>query len=195
MKGMIKLGIVMALYATVACVGLALVYSVTEKTIEERTKADQNAALRELFPNADSFEDISGAFASGDPQTTFQSIFRAAKGSDTLGVAIQSARPSYGGLITLLTGVDTGGTVTRVKILEHSDTPGLGANAGLDSYFVDRSAGITFYGQFSGKTVTDAFEVNGDVTAITAATITSRAVTEAVKQSAAAGTKYLAGRR
>jgi electron transport complex protein RnfG len=86
-----------------------------------------------------------------------------------------------------LVGVNAGGIISGVKIQEHTDTPGLGANAASPKYYVDRAAGITFYGQFAGKSITDPFEVkrNGDVQAITASTITSRAVSAAVK---AAGT-------
>jgi electron transport complex protein RnfG len=86
-------------------------------------------------------------------------------------------------------GVSAEGVITGIKILEHADTPGLGANAASPSYFVNRAEGITFYGQFAGKAVADPFEVKDDVIAITASTITSRAVTAAVK---AAGKGVLA---
>jgi len=75
--------------------------------------------------------------------------------------------------------------------MEHSDTPGLGANAASPSYYVDRAKGITFYGQFAGKSVTDPFAVKGDVAAITASTITSRAVTSAVKAAGQAASEWL----
>jgi electron transport complex protein RnfG len=92
-----------------------------------------------------------------------------------------------------MAGVNAEGFITGVKILEHSDTPGLGANAASPKYFVDKANGITFYGQFTGKRINDPFEVKNDVTAITASTITSRAVTQAVKAAGIAATAWLGG--
>jgi electron transport complex protein RnfG len=51
---------------------------------------------------------------------------------------------------------------------------------------------LTFYGQFAGKSVEAPFEVKGDVAAITASTITSKAVTMAVKASGDAAFAWLA---
>jgi len=80
--------------------------------------------------------------------------------------------------------------IAGVKILGHSDTPGLGANAASPKYFVDRARGITFYSQFAGKKTSDPFEVKNDVIAITASTITSRAVSASVKAAALAATAW-----
>ena len=56
---------------------------------------------------------------------------------------------------------------------------------------MDKTSKTTFPGQFSGKPVTDAFEVKKDVVAITASTITSKALTNMVKQAGAAGAAWL----
>jgi electron transport complex protein RnfG len=80
----------------------------------------------------------------------------------------------FNGPITILVGIGTDGRISGAKILEHTDTPGLGANAASPGYFVDKAAGLTFMGQYAGKSVTDRFEPKNDVIAITAATITSR---------------------
>jgi electron transport complex protein RnfG len=92
-----------------------------------------------------------------------------------------------------MVGVSRDNFITGVKILEHSDTPGLGANAASPSYFVDRAKGITFYGQFAGKKISDPFEVKKDVAAITASTITSRAVSNSVKAAGLAFSAWLSG--
>jgi electron transport complex protein RnfG len=73
------------------------------------------------------------------------------------------------------------GRIAGVRILEHKDTPGLGAKAASLSYYVDKEAGITFFGQFAGKSVNDPFDPKNDVIAITATTITSAAVSKAVQ--------------
>ncbi|MDR2109735.1 MAG: FMN-binding protein [Spirochaetaceae bacterium] len=191
--GILKLGIALTLYATAACVGLAFVYSATEKTIARRQEADLEAALRELFPGGDRFAVMPEPLVSPDPAVSFGDQYVIYRGGTVIGAAVRASGPSYGGPITALVGVDAGGLITGVKILEHSDTPGLGANAAAPNYFVDKDAGITFYGQFMGKSVRDPFEVKNDVAVITAATITSRAVTGMVKASGTAAEAWFAG--
>jgi electron transport complex protein RnfG len=190
-KNILKLGIVLTLYATVACVGLAFVYSATEKIIAQRQEADMEAALRELFPDADGFGPITEPIPSADPAISFDSQYEVRQGDALAGVALRASGPSYGGPVTALVGVRGDGRISGVKILEHADTPGLGANAASPSYFVNRAAGITFYGQFAGKSVSDPFEAKNDVAAITASTITSRAVSRIVKVSGAAALGWM----
>jgi electron transport complex protein RnfG len=192
MKNMLKLGITLAIYAAAACVMLAFVYTGTETIIAQRQQADLEAALKELFPAADAFNPITG-IESPDASVTIEAEYEALRGTETAGAALQVSRASYGGPIRILVGVGADGSISGVKILEHADTPGLGANAASPSYFVDRAAGITFYGQFAGKAVSDPFEVKGDVEAITASTITSRAVAAAVKAAGLGAAAWLAG--
>jgi electron transport complex protein RnfG len=188
--GMLRLGCILAVYAAVACVMLAFVYTGTSKIIAIRVEADQQAALKEIFPDADSFEPVEGV-ASPDPSVSIENAYIAKRNGATAGMALKLSRASYSGPIVLLAGVSVDKRITGVKIMEHSDTPGLGANAASPSYFVDRANGVTFYGQFAGKSVSDPFTVKGDVVAITASTITSRAVTLAVKAAGQAATEWL----
>jgi electron transport complex protein RnfG len=187
---MLKLGITLALFATAACVGLAFVYTGTSETIAVRQQADLDAALRYLFPDADNFDPI--AIENADASVTFEQQYRVSKGGQITGAAIQASTASYGGAIKVLVGISADGTVARVRILEHADTPGLGANAASPRYYVDKQKNITFTGQFEGKQVSDSFEPKQDVQAITAATITSRAVSSLVKASGTAAITWFA---
>jgi electron transport complex protein RnfG len=188
---MVKLGVALALYATIACVGLAFVYTGTKPIIDVQAEKDLQAALKELFPEADEFKDITGSISSGNGAVSFSTEYAAYSGGKVSGAAIQASAGSYGGAIKILAGVGSDGKITRVKILEHSDTPGLGANAASASYFVDKPNKITFYGQFAGKSVRDSFAVKDDVVSITASTITSRAVATAVKAAGDAGYAWI----
>ena len=203
-RGMLKLGAVLALYSAFACVGLAFVYAGTIKIIAQRQADDQAAALKELFPEADSFSAISG-ISSNDPLVTIGTApsepggnnentgaFAAVKNGEIIGLALEASRASYSGPIKVLVGVGTDGKISGVLILEHSDTPGLGANAASQTYYVDRARGIRFYDQFAGKSVSDPFEPKQDVIAITAATITSKAVAASVKAAGEAASAWLA---
>ena len=179
-RGMLKLGVILALYAAAACVGLAFVYAGTRERIDINQKAIMEEALNDLFPGAD-FEPVYNVkimdseskvtidLNKEDPQDT--GVIAARKNNAVLGLALRTNMGAFGGPIKLLVGVDTDGKISGIKILEHSETPGLGANAVKPA----------FYSQFAGKPVTDGFEAKKDVDAITAATITSRAVAESVK--------------
>jgi len=177
---MIKLGLILAIYTIVGCVGLAFVYNSTSKTIAARQASDLQSALREVFPNATSFTPADNVKSSSSA-VTFQSAYTAQGPSGLLGMAVQVEGSSYGGATVLLVGVSTNGTITGVKVMENKDTPGLGANAANPSYYVDKATKTTFPGQFTGKKVTDPFVVKKDVIPITSATITSRSIASLVQ--------------
>jgi electron transport complex protein RnfG len=190
--GMAKLGYTLAIFAAAACVMLAFVYTGTARIIAGRQQADLETALKELFPDADSFAEAHN-IKSPDASVAIESAYSALKNGAIAGVALRLSRASYGGPIKIMAGVGANGTITGVKIMEHADTPGLGANAASSSYFVDRAKGLTFYGQFTGKSVSDPFEVKGDVAAITASTVTSAAVASAVKAAGLGASAWFAG--
>lgn len=178
--GMLKLGIILAIYSTIACVGLAFVYTKTAAVIEQRKLTDQNEALNELFKDAE-FEPIKN-IESGDPAVTIDkdAAFAAFKNGEMIGAVLRTSRASYGGDIKILVGIGKDGKISGIKILEHRDTPGLGANAVKPA----------FYGQFAGMPV--SFDPDHDVETITAATITSRAVAESVKAAGEAAMAWFA---
>jgi electron transport complex protein RnfG len=191
-KTMFKLGLVLALFAGVACVGLSVVYSLTEERISAHAREALDSALREIFPGADSFDVITGELSSTNELVTITAAYAVKQGADIAGLAVQAKGPSYGGEAILLSGFSADNKVVRVVVLDLKDTPGLGANASKPSYYVDKAKKITFPGQFSGKPLSDAFEVKKDVAAITASTITSRSLTAIVKACGEAASAYFA---
>ncbi len=194
MLNMLKLGLILAAYSVVACVGLAFVYAGTKTVIAQRAAADRDAAIQELFPAADGFKAIDPSqFASGDEKISITEAFAVSAAGAPSGVALKVVGPSYAGATTVLVGVGADRKVAGVKILENKDTAGLGANAASPSYFVDKKTKTTFYGQFAGKSVDDPFKAKGDVIAITASTITSASIARIVKVSGTAAGAWLAG--
>ena len=191
--GMMKLGMILAIFATAACIMLAFVYAGTKTIIEQRQDAELIAAENELFPDAVSFKEIKN-IVSPDPAVTIMLAHAALKNGEIIGAVLELSRASYSGPIMTMVGVNTDGFITGVKILEHSDTVGFGANAASSSYFVDREKGLTFYGQFAGKHVSHSFRVKDDIIAITASTITSTAVSASVKAAALAASAWFSGK-
>ncbi|MDR1420563.1 MAG: FMN-binding protein [Treponema sp.] len=196
---MLKLGLVLALFAAAACSGLALVYQATSGIITQHEQKDLEAALGEFFPDGDSFTDIGEAVQTGiikspDPSVVFENAYEVRRSGRIAGVALRVARSSYGGTLRALVGVGADGRIAGVRILEHKDTPGLGANAASPSYYVDKAAKLTFYGQFTGRLSSDPLEPKKDIIAVTASTVTSAAVAQAVRASGRALAAYFAGK-
>lgn len=96
--------------------------------------------------------------------------------NDFMGAAVKtSSGKGFNGKIVLMVGIMPDGTIRKVSVLSQNETPGLGANMTNDK----------FKNQFDGKNPASynltVAKDGGDVDAITAATISSRAFTEAVK--------------
>jgi electron transport complex protein RnfG len=194
MKDIFTMTIALILFAAVACAGLAVVYEKTKEPIKVNQTAALTAAQKKLFPNADSFEVLTGGLKSSEPAVSFGDVYIAKQGNTVLGLEVNSKSAGFQDNITALVGVGADGAIAGVEILLISDTPGLGANASSPTYFVDKPNKITFYGQFTGKRVTDNIKVKKDggvIDAITAATITSRAVSGIVRNAAQAAAAWL----
>ena len=96
-----------------------------------------------------------------------------------LGVAIESTTMGFGGELKVLVGFDVDGNITGYTILQHAETPGLGAKA--DKWFQEGEKGDIIGKNPSQKPLVVKKD-GGDVDAITASTITTRAFLKAVNQ-------------
>ena len=160
---------------------LAYVNHVTEEPIRlqaEKTLADGIKAVMGGVELTVAKEDTVKQTAAGK-ELTF--IIHEAVGKDNkpVGAAVESTTGGFGGDLKVLVGFDTDGNILGYTILQHSETPGLGAKA--DKWFQKDGKGCII-----GKNpATDDLTVkkdNGDIDAITASTITSRAFLLAVNQ-------------
>ena len=108
--------------------------------------------------------------AKGKEMTFTVYQIKDAQGND-LGAAVESTTMGFGGDLKVLVGFDTKGTILGYTLLEHAETPGLGAKA--DQWFQKGQKG-----DIIGKNPAEPLTVSkdgGQVDAITASTITSRA--------------------
>ena len=167
---------------TIICVGLLAV-------VNELTKAPIAAA------NAKTLSDAVNAVVPGfdnDPIAEKQiqevdgvefTIYPATKGGESIGAAVESTAMGFGGDLTILVGFNKDGQINDYSLLSHAETPGLGAKA--DTWFKRGNKG-----DITGKSPKDgALTVSkdgGQVDAITASTITSRAFLKAVNAAYAA---------
>ena len=91
-----------------------------------------------------------------------------------LGTAFEVTAKGYGGMIELMVGVDHDLTVSGIKVIRHSETPGLGANITTDKF------GSQFADLRPDATTWSLKKNGGDIDQISGATISSTAVMEAV---------------
>lgn len=92
------------------------------------------------------------------------------------GAAVESTTSGFGGSLKILVGFNTEGEILGYTLLEHAETPGLGAKA--DNWFQKGQKG-----DIIGKKPAEPLTVSkdgGQIDAITASTITSRAFLLAV---------------
>lgn len=194
-KEYLKFGLILAAYASVACALLAVTQSLTKAAKERQDGLRTEEALRAIFPDLESFEELPG-FVPPVPDPDMAAPYAIAiKQKDVvIGVAVAASGKSYSGQALVMVGVGLDNRIQGIKILELNDTPGLGQNAKADNYFIDKERTVTWYGQFAGKAADDPLEVRKDVVAITAATVSSGSLARIVKYAAANGAAYLSNR-
>ncbi|MEO0071150.1 MAG: FMN-binding protein [candidate division WOR-3 bacterium] len=171
MKRTSPLWTVFSLFITCLIAGFALsqVYSLTKSRIDfQRNVLAFQEAFAQVFPNAERFE----------PATPDSLVWLAFVKGERIGSIIKVAKQGYGGLVPVTAGIDLDGKIVAIKVASPSEglkeTPGLGLKATEED----------FRKQFSGKTATQLqlTKDGGTIQAITGATITSRAITEALRE-------------
>lgn len=180
-------GVTLAIFAALTTGLTALVNHLTHSRIEQQQRQQQKTLLDQVIPPALYDNDLqstcylleSSALGSGP-----RHLFVARKGEVTVAAAVESTAPDgYSGAIQLLVGADFHGMVLGVRTTEHHETPGLG-----DKIELRLSDWIT---HFTHQRVESAHDSRwavkrdgGMFDQFTGATITPRAVVNAVKRTA-----------
>jgi Na+-translocating ferredoxin:NAD+ oxidoreductase subunit G len=174
MKEILKLIGVLTIISAGAGVLLALTNSVTMKPIAEARRQETLQALSRVLPPFDNQPDADTKSFTEDGVTwTFYVARKAKRFAGTAFTA--TSRKGYGGPITLMAGLSGDGTLRTVQILSQQETPGLGTKITVPP----------FSKQFDERSIDGAKwavkKDGGDFDAITGATISSRAVLEAIR--------------
>ena len=143
---------------------LAGVYELTKADIAKAEQNKQENALKGVLPE---FDTIKTDSIEGAP------VFKAFKGDQYVGVATIASAMGFSDQIIIMVGLDKANNIVNYEVLSQKETPGLGTKC------VD-----WFKNQINGKSINTDFKVKqdgGDVDAITAATISSRAFLNAVE--------------
>ncbi|MGN0486386.1 MAG: RnfABCDGE type electron transport complex subunit G [Acutalibacteraceae bacterium] len=165
--------VALLLICLIATTLLALTNSVTAEKIALNAVETEKSSRMLVMPEASSF----GEVVSRDSGVTVCEALDA--DSNTIGYVYTAGAKGYGGTVSVMIGLDTEGTILGIEILSHGETPGLGANA-VKPEFKNR-----FVGKSGTLTVNKTSNDGQNIQAITAATITSKAVTSAVNMALA----------
>ena len=146
---------------------LAGVYALTAEPIAAAAAAKNEAAIKEVLPeSAVTIEEVRTIEVDG---TEYSYNLAYDEQGNTVGCAINVSPLGFGGPIIIKVGLDASGIIWNTKVLSQAETPGLGAKC-TESSFADQ------FRQFNPAEKKLAVKKDGgDVDAITASTITSRA--------------------
>ena len=151
---------------------LAGVYALTKEPIDAAAKAKNEAAIKEVLPETAvaieeertvEFEGASYAY-----NLAYDEV------GNVVGCAVNVAPVGFGGPIAIKVGFDINGVIWNTKVLSQAETPGLGAKC------VEPSFSDQFKGFNPAEKKLAVKKDGGDVDAITASTITSRAYADGV---------------
>lgn len=170
----IKLALVLFAVSAIMALALGLVNELTKGTIEmraaETTKKAYASVTAEL--QADDYPEVKSEYKNDD---TITKLSTATAGGQQAGYVAEATFSGAQGMITMVVGLDNDYNCTGIYITKHSETSGLGARAAetTDGAWRDK-----LKGQGDGMKLA---KDGGDITAISGATITSRAVVTEVQ--------------
>lgn len=162
--------------------------AVANKLTEDKIAAAKAAALQEAikkvapeFDNDPSAEQYRAATADGDSLT----IYPAKKGGKLVGAAVETnTKKGFGGEIRIMVGFDADQKIVNYSVLEHNETPGLGSK--MEEWFRTDKGKQSVLGRDMKGGALKVSKDGGEVDAITAATISSRAFLDAINRAYAA---------
>lgn len=160
---------------TLSAVCVGVVYQLTKNPIRKTENAKNKAALNAVLPEFDRIENICLNCSTSTSDTLSASL--AYKDNVLVGIAVKTyTKKGFSGEIQAMVGFLPDGKINKVSILSHAETPGLGS----------KMTSPAFYSQFEGKSPSEfrlkVKKDGGDVDAITAATISSRAYCDALER-------------
>ena len=173
----INMALVLVSIAFLSSASLAYVYKLTKDKIEVSKKLKQLEAIKEVilpdYSNSPSEEMYKIKIEEGGELECYP----AKQNGELKSVAVKTyTKNAFGGEMWLMVGMLPDGTINKVSVIDQKETPGLGTKVTEEK----------FKTQFMGKNPS-SFKLKvkkdgGDVDAITAATISSRAVCDAIER-------------
>jgi electron transport complex protein RnfG len=179
-----KMVLALFLVSAIASTSLGIIYALTKETISEARKLQKQNAIKTVLPDFDNdpLEKIDKR--SVDADTLY--FYYAQENGEWIGTAVETfTNKGFSGKFKLMVSFTPDGKIYNISVLEHHETPGLGDKIEKEKS-LDKSTGKSWSSQFEGKDPAEfrlaVKKDGGDVDAITAATISSRAFCDAVQR-------------
>ena len=179
MREVVKLAGILFIITSVAAILLGFTNMATRDVIAQQLELENTEARKSALPIAEEFEEVKGKELENALLTDFSSIdevYQGKKDGEIIGYTFKITSGGYGGEMVINVGISVEGKVTGIKIVSHSETPGLGAKAAEEDFqnqYIDKSAD-SLYQSLKGM------PRNSEIEAIAGATVTSNAVTDSV---------------
>ena len=175
----------------IASISAFLLGYVHDKTYLAIQKAKDNQELKAIsevvgeFDN-DPFAEKTTIYTKGKKHKL--AMYPARKDGKLTSVAIKSySNAGFGGRIEIMTGINVDGSIKSFKVISSNETPGLGSKVD-EPKFKEQLNGFYPYRQ-----ILKVKQDGGDVDAVTAATISSRAVLKAIEKAYNAFSNFNSG--
>lgn len=165
----------LGLITLVASAGLALVYNATKGPIEAAKTAKTSGALGEVIDGFDNDPSAEAVEVELDGMPI--KVYTGKKGGAVSGYAVETmTKAGFSGEIKMMVGFKPDGEIYNIQVLEQNETPGLGSKmADPGNPLI-----LSFQGKNPANMKMAVTKDGGDVDAITASTISSRAYIDAV---------------
>ena len=155
---------------------LGAVNGITTEPIAKAKQAKQENAIKTVAPEFNN-NPVAEAKKVTLEDGTEATIFPAKENGELVGAAVQSvSKNGFGGIVTIMVGFEKDGTIKEYTVLSHSETPGLGSK--MPVWFHEKG---NILGKNPGTNNLTVSKDGGEIDAITAATISSRAFLGAVQ--------------
>jgi len=172
--------LVLFVVALVSVSLLAVLNQVTKSKIEAAETQARNEIYQGVFTEASKFETLEAQYTPEDDSIVINSVLEAkdADSKDIGYVFDVTSKNGYGGDVQIAVGIKNNGEITAFKVISASETPGLGAKSMEDEY-ASQFAGLSGK-EPVGFSKTGADRSKNEIDAISGATITTTATTNAV---------------
>lgn len=175
MKENFKLGGILLIITMIAGIVLGFANDLTKEAIIENSKVSKED-LSYIMPEAQGIQDMDMEL---DAEGNVKEIYEAVSGNDVVGYVLKVTSKGFHGAVDFVVGISKDDKVSGIKVLAHSETPGLGAKIAEEK----------FTSRFKDKPATEYLEVvkvtpnkDNEVEAISGATTSSKASVSAVNE-------------
>lgn len=176
----INMVVTLLLVTVIAATALGYVYDLTKAPIAAAKLKAQQEAITKVLPE---FDELGESFKvlkeTGGDSLEF---FPAFKSGELVGTAIKTyTKKGFSGFISIMAGIDNNGNLSGYEVLEHEETPGLGSK--MSVWFNNtEKPNQNVIGKNPKSSKFQVTKDGGEIDAITASTITSRAFLEALNR-------------